>query len=51
MELLNSTLEAGEYTEEWNGTNIKGNRVSSGVYFVNLSFKGRSITKKMLLIK
>jgi hypothetical protein len=51
VELLNSTLEAGEYTEEWNGTNIKGNRVSSGVYFVNLSFKGRSITKKMLLIK
>jgi hypothetical protein len=51
LELLNSTLEAGEYTEEWNGTNLKGNRVSSGVYFVNLSFKGRSITKKMLLIK
>jgi hypothetical protein len=41
----------GEFSETWNGTNDKGQRVSSGVYFYRLTSKGLTQTKKMVLLK
>jgi len=50
-ELLNATLEAGEYSREWNGKDMFGNNITSGLYFTRLNIGKRSITKKMLMIK
>lgn len=44
--LLNERKSAGEYTAEFNGSNL-----SSGVYFYKLEVNGMSETKRMLMIK
>jgi hypothetical protein len=51
-----SRKEAGYYisrerTAYWDGTNSKGERVSSGVYFYRLDAKGYSATRKMVVAK
>jgi len=51
IELLNGTLEPGDYSKEWNGIDMDGNSISSGVYFTTLSINGRPYKKKMALIK
>lgn len=45
-ELFNGFHEPGSYEVPFNGSNLP-----SGVYFYNLTSKGNSITKKMLLLK
>lgn len=49
--LVNSELEPGRYSFEWDGIDENGNRVSSGTYFYRIISGKNSITKKMLLIK
>jgi hypothetical protein len=49
--LVNGDMNAGAYTETWNGRSNSGNTVSSGVYFYKLVTKNFSITKKMVLLK
>jgi hypothetical protein len=44
--LLNSSLNVGTYSYEFNGANL-----SSGVYFYKLEANGFSAVKKMMLIK
>lgn len=41
----------GSYTAEWDGTNAKGERVSTGVYFYRLTAGTFSQTKKMVILK
>lgn len=49
--LLNSRLEYGNHTVNWDGKNSSGQLVSSGVYFYKLDFGGSTISQKMILIK
>ena len=56
--LTNEQKSVGKYNIVWNGTDYKGNKVSSGVYMyriqaipLNSAAKGFTSTKKMVLIK
>ena len=51
-----STLVAGTQTHgshdvAWNGTDAKGTRVGSGIYFYRLVSQGTTLTRKMVLLK
>ncbi|MBK7444440.1 MAG: T9SS type A sorting domain-containing protein [Ignavibacteria bacterium] len=50
--LVAKELSAGSYSAVWNGKDITGNNVSSGIYFYNMTIDGsKSVSRKMLLIK
>jgi hypothetical protein len=51
--LLNDELQVGKYSTTWNGKDNMNNKVSSGIYFYQLTFGNntQSITKKLILIK
>jgi hypothetical protein len=49
--LENSVLPAGAHETVWNGSNERGDRVSSGIYFYKLSTPTFTQTKKMILLK
>jgi len=51
MTLVNGTLEAGNHTIKWNGTDSKGSSVATGVYFYRLTAGDFIKSKKMLLLK
>jgi hypothetical protein len=44
-------LLAGSYSFEWDGTDMKGRSVASGVYFYRLTAEQQSLTRKMVLMK
>jgi hypothetical protein len=51
-----TTLASGPYTRGihdviWNGTDARGARVGSGVYFYRLDAQGQTLTRKMVLLK
>lgn len=48
---MNKELAAGSYSAEWNGTNVSGQAVASGVYFYRLIADGFSESRKILLLK
>jgi hypothetical protein len=51
--LLDDELQAGKYSTTWNGKDDKNNRVSSGIYFYQLTFGDniQNITKKLIILK
>jgi hypothetical protein len=49
--LLNSELSAGLHNVQWNGSNMIGQQVASGVYLYTLKTNGKSFTQKMLFTK
>jgi hypothetical protein len=49
--LVDDVMRAGNQTVTWDGTDARGNQVSSGVYFYKLRAGDFSDTKKMLLLK
>ena len=51
--LLNDELQAGKYSTTWNGKDDMNNKVSSGIYFYQLTFGNnmQSTIKKLILIK
>jgi hypothetical protein len=49
--LINGTRPAGLNQTTWDGTNAKGDRVTSGVYFCRLSMGGRSASRKMIVLR
>ena len=50
--VYNGRAEAGRHYLPWNGTDMSGKRVASGLYFYRLDIEGReSFTKKMVLMK
>lgn len=49
--LINTNLQAGEYSIQWNGKDESGITVSSGIYFYSLSADDYSETKRLVLLK
>lgn len=49
--LLTRRLKAGEYNITWDGTDLSGNPVATGLYFYKLVGEQKTMTKKMLLVK
>ncbi len=50
-ELADGVYPAGETDVNWNGTDLEGHRVSSGVYFYRLVSGADVLTRKMVLLK
>jgi len=50
-EIVNEKQEAGKYQATWDGLDLFGNRVSSGVYFYRINAGEFQATKKMMFIK
>jgi hypothetical protein len=49
--LASGRTEAGEHTVGWNGTNGRGNRVTSGIYFLRLETQAGSAVSKLVVSK
>lgn len=49
--LVDNRLPAGDYRKKWNGCDVNGNPLSTGLYLFTLSSNGLKQTGKMLLIK
>ncbi len=49
--LVNSELSAGNHTAVWNGRDLAGHEVSSGIYFYRLGADTFCDTKKMVFLK
>jgi hypothetical protein len=49
--LINSELQAGYYTVQWNGDNNYGHSVASGIYIYRVSAGQYAKTMKMMLLK
>lgn len=49
--LVNKELAGGNHSVVWNGTDMNGRAVSSGIYFVRVENDGKAVSKKMLLSK
>ncbi len=49
--VVDGVQNAGTYTARWNGTDVTGRQVSSGIYFYRLSTGAFVATKKMMFMK
>ncbi len=49
--LINQVETSGEHYVSWYAKNNSGNNVTSGVYFYNMLFNNRSISRKMILAR
>lgn len=49
--LLSEVREAGVHRALWDGRDTNGNAVSNGVYFYRLTAEGKSLTKKMAVVR
>ncbi len=49
--LVNGVLASGSHQVAWYGRNESGRRASSGVYIMRLKAEGRTLTRKILLMK
>ncbi|NPD85464.1 T9SS type A sorting domain-containing protein [Lentimicrobium sp. L6] len=49
--IVNNNQQAGDYVVQWNGTDMNGNALSSGVYIYKLSVDNISERRKMYLLR
>jgi hypothetical protein len=49
--LVDQDLGPGRHGITWNGTDVRGNVVSAGVYFCRLTTTGVTLSRKMVLLK
>lgn len=47
----NNSMKAGHHILDWNGLDVSGNEVASGIYFYELRTENFVARKKMLLIR
>ena len=47
----NLIVQAGEYTERWNGTDNFGKEAADGIYFLRLLVNEEMIIRKLVLLK
>jgi hypothetical protein len=50
-EVLNEDLEPGVYARTWDGTNDRGQRVATGIYFVLLRAKDAHHARRLLILR
>lgn len=51
VRLIDGVQTAGPHNEKWTGLDGAGNPVASGTYFYRMTTEGRSLVKKMLLLR
>jgi hypothetical protein len=49
--LVNSSIEKGMHTAYWNGTDAKGKKVATGIYFYRFETEEFSTVKKLILLR
>ncbi len=49
--LVDGNLAAGNHTVNWNGTDKNGNKLTSGVYIYQLKVPGKTLTKRLTIIR
>jgi len=49
--LVNGAQAGGAHSVEWNGENESGGRASSGIYFMRLDAGGKSLTRKVVMMR
>jgi hypothetical protein len=49
--LVDEHKVAGDHSVQWNGADLRGNSVASGIYLYRLSTPAYSATRKMMLVK
>jgi flagellar hook assembly protein FlgD len=49
--LADGIQTSGVHSVIWKGTNMIGNESASGIYFYNILYNGKSITKKLVLLR
>ena len=49
--LVNDFIESGDYNVVWNGIDLNGNEVSSGIYIVKLEISNQVISNKITLLR
>ena len=50
-QIVSGTLPAGEKSAAWDGTDSNGNPAGAGVYFCRLEASGKTMHRKMVLVK
>lgn len=50
-ELVNGITNAGKYSVVWDGKDDTGKHVSSGIYYYRITSCGKTLNKKMLMLK
>lgn len=49
--LIDAEVDGGDRSTRWDGRDERGNSLSSGVYFYQLRFEDKTLTRKMVLLK
>ena len=49
--LVDEIQDPGRYEAVWDGRDVEGLAVASGIYFCDLSYDGERDTRKMTLLK
>lgn len=49
--IADRSFDAGESEIEWDGRNTSGDLVPSGVYFARMSYSGKTLQRKLLLLR
>ena len=49
--LKDGVLAAGEYTASWDGKDVRGRRLASGIYFLRLEADNQVLTRKVVLLR
>jgi hypothetical protein len=51
VELMNTVLGPGQYTATWDGSIEGGHRAPAGLYMARFEFDGRSITRRVVMLR